>query len=130
MAIKSTFQKFHSFYKGALIFKYTDQSDNTYYYAKTAEGNKFLCTGKTLEEIKQNIEKQMTKYKATNFEPVAGYTVTAAVTDAVKQARQNNTLVITKINDVLLFITKKADVDKFVSLYQKKLNMKYKQKTR
>lgn len=125
MATKSGFQLFHM---GALISKYTDQSNNVYYIAKTVKGNKFLCTGKTLEEIKKNIEKIFSRHTTINFEPVAGYTINEAIAEASKLARQDNALVITKLNDILLYVTKKAQIDKFVSLYQKKLNMKYKQR--
>lgn len=63
------------------------------------------------------------------FNPVAGYTIKEAFVKAILLSRNSNDLVHAFINDIHMYITPNADLDKVIRLYHYKKDMEYKIKT-
>lgn len=59
------------------------------------------------------------------YEPVAGLTVREALVHAVKKAKENKCIVITIINDVVMLVNKNTNIDKALTEYNQKLNLKF-----
>lgn len=64
------------------------------------------------------------------YSPEAGLTIKEAVVRAVLKAREAQDLVELDINDMRLYITSRADIDKYIRLYHYKKDMEYRLKFR
>lgn len=60
------------------------------------------------------------------FNPVAGLTIKEAFVKAILLARNANDLVHVLVNDIHMYITPKADLNKIIRLYHYKKDMEYK----
>ncbi|MBR2247671.1 MAG: hypothetical protein IJ880_11750 [Bacilli bacterium] len=60
------------------------------------------------------------------YNPITGLTIKEAFVKAVLLARNSNTLVHALVNDIHMYITPKADLDKTIKLYHYKKDMEYK----
>lgn len=56
------------------------------------------------------------------YAPVAGLTIKEAIERAKKMARENHVIVVTMINDIILHITEKTNIEKALETYRQKLN--------
>lgn len=63
------------------------------------------------------------------YNPITGLTIKEAFVQAVLLARNNNDLVHVLVNDIHMYITPKADLDKVIRLYHYKKDIEYKIKT-
>ena len=63
------------------------------------------------------------------FEPVAGYTISRAITEAIKMSSDQNSIVILRMNDIEVIVTKKSNAETVNALYLRLLDLKHK-KTR
>lgn len=61
----------------------------------------------------------MPSTKFIKYLPSAGLTIEEAIAIAIMKAVRNDAVVEADINDILLYITKKANVDKYVKLYRR-----------
>ena len=60
------------------------------------------------------------------YNPVAGVTIKEAFVRAVLLARNSNALVHALVNDIHMYITPKADLNKVIRLYHYKKDMEFK----
>lgn len=63
--------------------------------------------------------------KITEYKPIPGTTIKNALKNAKRLAHHHNTTVIANINDIMMCLNAKTDIDKALTNYHEKLDLKY-----